>query len=442
MIDNHMKGEKNMGQKIIVLLTALCILFCAVDVAQAARERVSVLGFTGGVAEEYRQAAVNRLTTALMQLDRFDVVERAEIEFILEEQHFQLAGLVDQAEAVEIGKILGIDLAFLSSVDRLTASWDYENKRYRGEAAITVKIIDIETGRLTAAVERKGTGTDSSRQSSLHKALEGCFGAGLMQTMQENFSLQSEVFRVEGRRLYFLQGMNWGVKEGMRYDIFRAEELFFDGLETNEQFAYRRQIGMVEVDDVLENLSQGDILWAMEPVRQGDILQEVSKPRKGLFGATPRVAAYRLDEEDKNKYTVIWEVRLGTELPFRNTAQLVLGFSSLDDVNTFDIGFEGGWDFPLVRGKLYFIARGGAALSFAFQSDASALGGYLAGTGGLKYYHNYGAGPRVELGVTGQYGPNFSRWTAEDEQDVTDDMPHPRVGLSGFGLRLGIFFPF
>src|SRR5690554_3964494 len=119
-----MKGGKNMGKKILIFLIAFCTLFCAQDVAQAARERVSVLGFTGGILEEYRQAAVNRLTTALIQLDRFDVVERAEIEYILEEQHFQLAGLVDQDEAVEIGKILGIDLAFLGSVDRLTASWE------------------------------------------------------------------------------------------------------------------------------------------------------------------------------------------------------------------------------------------------------------------------------------------------------------------------------
>jgi len=429
----------------IVRKTVFVLIICGLLLFQAeavfARERVSVLGFSGAVQEEYIQTAINKLTALLMKIDRFEVVERVEIDRILEEQYLQLTGLVAEDQAVEVGKILGVNLAFIGSINRLAASWDLESKKFRAVAKITIKVIHVESGKILQIMEEEGSGSDRNYRNSLHKAVESSFGSSLAYKIREMFTIYSEVFKVDNGTIYFLDGSREGVKKGMRYYILRPEELELYDWEMGQEFAFKKRLGMIEVVDVLENLSKAKIIWVKETVKPGDILEEIVRTRRAYLKVAPRVTGYEFVGESKKGTITNWEFSFGSELPFHSGVEVVFGGALFEEIGKFDLGIGYNREIKITPGKLYLTCTFDAGFSVASQAEAWSYGFFIEGGGGLKYYFNYGNGIRLELGATGQYGPVFKQWFDENDLDVTDHMPHSHLGFSRFGVWLGLVVP-
>ncbi len=84
------------------------------------------------------------LSMELMDVGIFRLLERKQVENILQEQQFQYSGLVDPSTAVEFGKLLGAELV---------ASYEVAQAKHRDEGfgkeyyiEIYVKIFDVKTG--------------------------------------------------------------------------------------------------------------------------------------------------------------------------------------------------------------------------------------------------------------------------------------------------------
>jgi TolB-like protein len=94
------------------------------QVAQAAspvtlKQRVAVMEFRAiNVAGALSAATVETLRSALIQLQRITVIERAQIEAVLREQRFNQSGLVEGASAVALGRLLGANAIVVGSVTR------------------------------------------------------------------------------------------------------------------------------------------------------------------------------------------------------------------------------------------------------------------------------------------------------------------------------------
>lgn len=80
------------------------------------------------------------LTTRLVLTDKFNVVERNLLEKIMSENEFTHTGLVDEADAVEIGKLLGADLVCTGTIAPLSKI-----------IKINSRIISTKTGRVVTA---------------------------------------------------------------------------------------------------------------------------------------------------------------------------------------------------------------------------------------------------------------------------------------------------
>lgn len=80
------------------------------------------------------------LTTGLVLTDKFNVVERNLLEKIMEENQFTQTGLVDEADAIEIGKLLGADLVCTGTIAPLSK-----------KIKINSRIISTKTGRVVTA---------------------------------------------------------------------------------------------------------------------------------------------------------------------------------------------------------------------------------------------------------------------------------------------------
>lgn len=442
-------------------LLILVLLVFGYTVTGFAKERVSVLAFDGNVDEEFKQAAVNNLNKILLNFGKYDVVERAEVEKIIEEQNFQKTDLVDPATAVQIGKILGVSIAFIGNIDQLTYSW--KRTSYQAVAKITIKVIDVQTAKILNIIEGRGASSGMDRSATLHEALDACFTDQISKDFRVKIAPFSSIIKVEGENLYFINGKDVGIKKGMRFQVLRPEANDFgddaardDAVET--EFAtvddsFKRTIGLVEVAEVIADKSRAIIIWNSEPIQRGDVLTEVENPNKGLisFGlrTTNSTIEDRYDIKTNDKYAKIFEGRFLSELPYSHSSGIIFSYAPLNEaIGDFNLGYEYTKEFPLIRGSLYFTGMGG--VGFGWSSQTSTLNGYTttAGSlyatagGGLKLYLGHEDGVRLEFGAVGQYGPVLSKWNENSSgNDMTDTVDYPKADLSGFGLRLMVDIP-
>ena len=104
----------------------------------------------------------------------FSFVERTEMERILKEQTLSMSGVIDDSQAAQVGKILGID-AIISGSTNWTSTSDYTSARRvnKVRATLSMKIISVNTGQVLAIFSK-----DISRESSAAKDPKtGDFGA-------------------------------------------------------------------------------------------------------------------------------------------------------------------------------------------------------------------------------------------------------------------------
>ncbi len=100
---------------------------------------IAILDFEGiGVSAEEARVLTNRLGTHMVQLGRYQVIERGQMEQILQEQDFQMSGCTSNECAVEIGRVLGCEQMLAGSFGKLGTVY-----------TIDMRIIDVLTGRIT-----------------------------------------------------------------------------------------------------------------------------------------------------------------------------------------------------------------------------------------------------------------------------------------------------
>ncbi len=100
---------------------------------------IAILDFEGiGVSTQEARVLTNRLGTHMVQLGRYQVIERGQMEQILQEQDFQLTGCTSNECAVEIGQLIGARQMLAGSFGKLGTVY-----------TIDMRIIDVVTGRIT-----------------------------------------------------------------------------------------------------------------------------------------------------------------------------------------------------------------------------------------------------------------------------------------------------
>ena len=161
-------------KKILPFLLSFCLVvsqFCSTVgplMAQAQKSRIAIFPFEdankGAKDVEYGSAISNMLMTALITGGRFNVVERAQIMQILDEQSLGVSGALDSQTARELGKILGVDFLVFGSV-----------AKFGDLVEVDLRLVSQETGEAIKAVNESSRGEDDIRQmvNRLAKQLEG-----------------------------------------------------------------------------------------------------------------------------------------------------------------------------------------------------------------------------------------------------------------------------
>lgn len=97
-------------------------------------------------------AAVAR---ALTQSARYKIIERRALNEILKEQRLQLSGLVDEATAVEVGRLAGADALLMGEVVGAYAQYTHTTEAngdfigaYVGNAILNMRLVHVESGEI------------------------------------------------------------------------------------------------------------------------------------------------------------------------------------------------------------------------------------------------------------------------------------------------------
>lgn len=135
----------------------------------------SLSGTPGQIALTDAQIASDYVLDALLDSDRFSIMEREQMEAILKEHHLNLSGLIDPATAVQIGRLTGIKYIVYGSVVGCSlkdkgVSYDNSviggiaNKQHTVIANVVGRFIDVETGRIVLAARGKGASTSTHNE--------------------------------------------------------------------------------------------------------------------------------------------------------------------------------------------------------------------------------------------------------------------------------------
>lgn len=428
--------SKKITISFIFILSFLLVLTLPIK-AQEKNEKLGVLKVGGEVDENYLKSAQNLLTQAINQLGRFNLIEREEIDKILKEQRFQQSGIVDSDQAAEIGNILAIDTAVVGSIDSLNTDYQTSDAGdyYRTDVSITVKFIDVESAETLHSIEVSSHALDEDKDQSRQEALENAFSQDLLVELRAIFAIESTIVRIEDNQIFFTSGEEMGVKEGRRYEVHRKEDVgseIVDDKEAEENFT--EQIGVVEVTDVLKGVSKAEVVWSDKDIQEGDLVREMPANSKNRVAFRMSRNSYDTGEfEDEGAFT--YQGIYGWETPYKYESGFIAGFTTLEDANIINLGFEIGPELNMSE-VASFIVKGEGGLAQAWidnyhYGSTTSRTFYLKGSAGLKIYTS-STGPRLEGGVYRNLLYNFT----------TDYYSDTEIDGNNFGFYFSLSIPF
>ena len=152
----------------LVLCAALLLAVAAVpaitNAAASDKPRIAVLEFKNKADNQWwysggAEAAQDVFVTELVKSGKFRVVEREQLEALMQEKNLTLSGDVDPKSAVRIGKLLGVNYLLTGAVTEYGntdvsggGGGVYAGKR-KFVAALNARLIDTSTGEVVWADE-------------------------------------------------------------------------------------------------------------------------------------------------------------------------------------------------------------------------------------------------------------------------------------------------
>jgi hypothetical protein len=182
------------------------------------------------------------LFNALVNQRRFELVERQQLEMVLQELKLSQTELVDPATAAKIGKLVAAEGILMGAVSETPQSLE-----------VFVRLIDVETGVVLAAEDVYGEDLAFKAVGTLMEGLAGKF--------RQRFPLlEGVVVKAEGKRVFVDLGSKQAIKRYMKLILFREGEVLKHPDTGRVLGADTETLGEARVEEVSEDLSQATLL--------------------------------------------------------------------------------------------------------------------------------------------------------------------------------------
>ncbi|MBK7259824.1 MAG: hypothetical protein IPI01_18880 [Ignavibacteriae bacterium] len=166
----HVLTSKGLPMKVLRIL-GISILCLALGLASAfaqPKKRIAVSRFDDGAHYHGCGTGISdMLATALVKSGKFIVIERKDLDKVLEEQRLGASGVITAETAPAMGKVLGVDLIVVGSVSELgTKKSDIGGgaslfgvgiSSKGARAVVDIRLVNTTTGEIMAAESEEGT---------------------------------------------------------------------------------------------------------------------------------------------------------------------------------------------------------------------------------------------------------------------------------------------
>lgn len=224
-----------------------------------------------GVPETLALSTSDLLRTELFKTGYFHVMERKQMDKILEEHAFQLSGATEQ-DIVEIGKFLGVQLMAMGSINRLGR-----------ELVISIRLVDIEEARVKAAESVRARG-----EERIPNAVEK-----LAKKIAGSVPLRGKVVGLRGNEVIVSLGSLDQMHKGMTLRVQRLGEEFRDPVTGKILGRSVMEVALLRVNNVMnESLSSTFVLKNYADIQIGDIVAMWT-------GSTEDISKEELDEDEE-----------------------------------------------------------------------------------------------------------------------------------------------
>lgn len=172
-----------------------------------ARLTIAVLPFESkGEAQKQAMSVTDKLVTQLVNLRRFEVMERTALEKVLKEHTLQSSGVVDEKTAVKMGKVVGADAIILGEIN-IQANF----------AKVSARVIDTETSQTIVAKESQA---ESTNLADIEKTVERV----AIMIYNDLPLVEGEVVKQDPTLLWIDIGSEKGIRKGSKCVVFREGE--------------------------------------------------------------------------------------------------------------------------------------------------------------------------------------------------------------------------
>ena len=204
-------------------------------------------------------SVVGILTDLLKKTDKFDVVERREVNQLIREIQFEKSDWVQKNPANQLGNIYGVQYILLGEILPNYGGEQFGPSQY----TTTLRLVDVNTG----AVISTGTGQKNYLQKALADAVS------VLADDIEGDSWSCRVVRLDDKGIYINAGFDDKIEKNDIFAVIRLEEPIKDQT-TGSVLGYKQtEIAKIKVLDVLErNLSLTKSLDIKAPIKEGDIV--------------------------------------------------------------------------------------------------------------------------------------------------------------------------
>lgn len=251
---NRLEGDI---MKTIKIFISFILFFSFINILTARDNiRLAVLEFEPkNVTPETAETVTELIRTSLFNTGRFTVVEREQVQQILQEQQFQSTGLTDMKEAVEIGRLLNVQKLLLGSVNRLGNTH-----------ILNARMVDIQSGAVDLAVNKSSKGGEEN----IPKAIED-----MTHAIIDKLGLEGAIIQVDGEKVLIDLGAKDGVRIGQAFDVLKEGEAIKD-LQGNVIGTRDHKLGTIEIVNVEDGFSEARIREGAGEIARGIMVRSVA----------------------------------------------------------------------------------------------------------------------------------------------------------------------
>lgn len=279
-MEGRIKWCKAMLRPLLAII--FCCLLASPSQAEFKKTKIAVLDFTlqgqGYETKDMGAIVAEWFITALVKEGRFDVVERALLQKIIAEQKLGITGVVDEASAAQLGRVLGVKTIISGSVLKL-----------QNVLEVNARIIDVETGSIIAAENVK-----SSSSTSLQNLI-----VQMSQIIIKNFPLEGYIVKRSGKNVTIDLGQVAGVHDGMKFITYKEGNVIKHPKTGEVLDVEQIKTGEIKVVSVRGKISEGVIVSEEKgnKIKYGQMVKSVAGELK-----PPARPAYQVAESYTQPY--------------------------------------------------------------------------------------------------------------------------------------------